>query len=996
MSTSSGPEAALSVLVGRQGELAALRAALNDARAGRGGLVLIGGEAGIGKTTLAEAILAEASGHGALVLVGRCYDLTETPPYGPWRELFAHAPRDPPLPELPIAVLPPDRVTRDGPIATHTIVGGVIDYLCAVATTRPLVVLLDDLHWADPASRDLLRVVARHLADRALLLLVTYRADEVERTHPLAELLPLLVREARAARLNLRPLDPEAIAAFVATRHTLAPADRDRLIAYLDARSEGHPLFLDELVRTLEEAGTLRDGNLGDLARHPVPPLLRQVIGERLARLGEETQQLLTVAAVIGQEVLLELWAAVAATSINLLLPHAERGLTARILSEPDAGGDVRFAHALIREVLYVELPAFRRRILHRQVAEALLKTPHPAPDVVANHLRRAGDPRAIGWHLRAGLQAAAAAANLSAVAHYQAAADLIATDPAQQNAHGWLLYLIGVLLGYEDGPRTIRSFTEAAQLARATDDQPLLAYSHFFAALTSGNHGGSLRGALTMMDQGLAELERLPAASRRVQAAELARARLTLLLLPEDRRPLPATSAPDLSAMLVSRGHAANWYIHAGRYRDAAPLAAATLAAALADDPDWLEAPGRWGHAHALAALGHPDAARQEYARTRADAYAAKSPYNVNYMTRFELLMVVLPYQADRPTERTRLAAEAATAWEEVRRTTISVPYPSQADLLVAIVDGRWAEARQLAEGGLLGMSGHVQGALAALGLLDRLQGNPAAAWGRVDTLLPAGPATAPGECFFIHGITMLALAAELALDAADPAASTWIAAHQRWLDWSGAVLWRSDQHRLLARHARQTGDLAAAREQAKTALAIASAPRQPLALLAARHVLGELDVADGQYARAQEHLDAALALADACAAPYERALTLLAVAELRAAEGRRDAAGTALAEACALLEPLVARLALARAAALAAHLAAATATLAPYPDGLSRREVEVLRFLAIGKSNREIGATLSLSPRTVQRHVANVYLKIGAHNKADATAYAFRHQLS
>jgi DNA-binding CsgD family transcriptional regulator len=287
----------------------------------------------------------------------------------------------------------------------------------------------------------------------------------------------------------------------------------------------------------------------------------------------------------------------------------------------------------------------------------------------------------------------------------------------------------------------------------------------------------------------------------------------------------------------------------------------------------------------------------------------------------------------------------------------------------------------------------GQAQSAGATLGVLARWQGEPATAWARVRELHPMGPATAPGDCFFVPGLALLALAAELALDAGDPAAAEkWIAAHGRWLDWSGAILWRAEHLLLRARLTRVTGELVAARAHVEAALARATEPRQPLALLAAQRCLGELETAAGCYADALTHLSAALGLADACAAPYERALTLLALAGLRAAEGDHVRAEDALTNARTLLEPLHARPALERAATLAARLAVTgTARV-----GLSPREAEVLRLLATGKSHHQIAQALFLSPRTVQRHVANAYLKIGAHNKAEATAYALRHGLA
>ena len=145
-------------LVGRAREQALLSKNLGAALAGRGGLVLVGGEAGIGKTALAEALGREAVERGALALVGRCYDLAETPPYGPWAEALAHVRATP--------ALPPELRARPQPGAAASassaaLFGQARDFLAAVAAQRPLVVLLDDLHWADPASLELLRFVAR-------------------------------------------------------------------------------------------------------------------------------------------------------------------------------------------------------------------------------------------------------------------------------------------------------------------------------------------------------------------------------------------------------------------------------------------------------------------------------------------------------------------------------------------------------------------------------------------------------------------------------------------------------------------------------------------------------------------------------------------------------------------------------------------------------------------------------------------------------------------
>jgi DNA-binding CsgD family transcriptional regulator len=236
--------------------------------------------------------------------------------------------------------------------------------------------------------------------------------------------------------------------------------------------------------------------------------------------------------------------------------------------------------------------------------------------------------------------------------------------------------------------------------------------------------------------------------------------------------------------------------------------------------------------------------------------------------------------------------------------------------------------------------------------------------------------------------------LAATLAIDAHDLAtAHDWLAAHDRWLDWSGATLGRAEGQLGWSSYYRAAGDLVRAVHHATQALALASAPRQPLALLAAHRLLGELATVAGDALAAETDLDASLALADACVAPYERALTLLALAGLRRATRARDQIEAPLAEARAICESLGARTALARADALAPRPlpAASSGNLA----GLSTRETEVLVLMSGGASNQEIAEALVLSVRTVERHVNGLYKKIGARGRADATAYAARHGL-
>jgi hypothetical protein len=868
----------VSPLVGRERERALLREQLDGVLAGRGGLVLIGGEAGIGKTALAEALLVEASDRGALTTTGRCYDLTETPPFGPWAEILAalSTERDP-------APLPAPLGGGEGAASQSALFAAAREHFAAVAARQPLVALLDDLHWADQSSLALLRALARQSPGLPLLLLVTYRADEISRRHPLFQLLPLLARESRAAQLELRPLSDEAVRDLTQARYALPPADDARLVRYLRERAEGHPFFLGELLTTLEDAGDLRltdDGwQLGDLNTLRVPRLLRQVVEARLARLSDEDQRLLAVAAVIGQEVPLDLWSSVAGVGEEALLDTLERASAARLAEEMEDGARARFVHALIRETLHAATSPSRRRSWQRRVGDALAAQPAPDPDAVAYHFRQAGDPRAAEWLVRAGERAHRAHALLTAGERYEGALALLPDDAAHAAERGWLLLRLAQVRDYGDARRVLADLDQAERLAVAVGDQALAAASlcrrgraHFML--------GEQHQAFACLEAGVAAVEALPVADRaRLNRLQLLRddesaANLYLGLLVLQR----GFAGPYPAAVALGEGLVSQQPTHAAPGPSFAALGSLRAAC------DGL------GVAHAL--LGQPDAARRFLGEARACSRLLGNHFGLGATAEMELKLVVLTYAPERVAARHALAAEVEREFGLARDAVPLVPRLYCVPLLV--LEGAWAEARALAAEGSTGATnvGARTAARGWLGLLARAQGEPDLAWEQVRAAFPDGPATEPVEVG-LEGPRLLLLAAALATDAGDlPVTRRWLACHDRWLAWSGAVLGRSEGALGWAAYHRAAGDLAAAREHAGRALAAASEPGQPLALLAAHRLLGELATAAPRHADAQAHLDAALALADACAAPYERALTLLALAELRAATGQQAAA--------------------------------------------------------------------------------------------------------
>lgn len=388
----------------------------------------------------------------------------------------------------------------------------------------------------------------------------------------------------------------------------------------------------------------------------------------------------------------------------------------------------------------------------------------------------------------------------------------------------------------------------------------------------------------------------------------------------------------------------------------------------------------------------GEPARAARAAARARAGYNGIGWVRMLGHVARTECLSE-LAYAADRPGEWRRLAGE----WDmlDVDSSPAGDGRSSrQGRALVLAAEGRWDEARTVAAAtsdDLRPLTRHAAWLLVAE--LDRACGEMETAWEAVQAVLPEGPTGALVRQYRVQE-PALRLGAELALDGHDlPSAASWLGAYDALLARSTAVLGRSEGQSLWAQYHRQSGDMDTARAHAERALVHATEPRQPLALLAAHRLSGELDTEAGRYDGAARHLEASLSLSDACEMPYERALTLLARAELHAATGDTEAARTALGEAKTICERLGAKPALARADALAARLAATPTARASYPDGLSAREVEVLRLIATGINNQEIADALSLSVRTVERHITNLYAKIAARGRADATAYALRH---
>ncbi len=548
---------AAGVFVGREREVEELRRGLDDALSGRGRLLLLVGEPGIGKTRTASELCTYARLRGAQVLTGRCYEGEGAPAYWPWvqairsyvAECDSGALRSEMGPgaadiaqmvsevhaKVPGLTVPP-AIEPDQ--ARFRLFDSITTFLKSASRRQPLVLLLDDLHWADKASLLMMQFLARDLAGARLLALGTYRDVELGRQHPLAQMLAELAREQVGARVLLRGLGEPEVARYI--EMTAGSTPSEALVAAVFRETEGNPFFLSEVVRLLVADGRLQDNADTSSWTVAIPQSVREVVGRRLDRLSEECNRVLTSAAVIGREFGLDALERVTQIDGDHLLELIEEAEAARVIEEVRGErtliGRYSFSHALIRETLYDELSTTRRVRLHKQIGETLEALyadniePHLAE--LAYHFGEAAAggevEKAIDYARRAGDRAISLVAWEEAAAHYERA--LLALEllpvPDERRQTALLLALGDALSGTGDREGYQEAFARAADVARRIEDSAALARAALGFASPWGNLFepemiGLLEEALDLLPPGDSALRAMVTA-RLAQALEL------------------------------------------------------------------------------------------------------------------------------------------------------------------------------------------------------------------------------------------------------------------------------------------------------------------------------------------------------------------------------------------------------------------------------------------------------------------------------------------
>jgi tetratricopeptide (TPR) repeat protein len=380
-------------MVGRQAELATLKSALEDAFSAQGRVVMVCGEPGMGKTRLLEELAVYARLRGAQVLMGRCEE-EGTLPYLPFVEALRSYVQERPAealrselgeaaPEVARLVSEirlkfpdiPEPVSVDPEEERFRLFQGVTSFLRSAASSSPILLVLDSLQWADRSSLLLLRHLSRRLEGTRIVIAGTYREEELDTRHPLAEVLAEMSKERAVQRLALRGLSRQEVEEQLAA---LAGAQPERpVVDAVYRETAGNPFFVAEVFRHLTEEGKVvrQDGRWrteSDVLELGIPQSLKVVVGKRLEALCDDCRRMLTLASVIGRQFPFRLLVVLSEMEEEKLLDHVDEALAHHVIQEEPSGQAYRFASALYRQTLYEGLSGPRRARLHRRVAEVM------------------------------------------------------------------------------------------------------------------------------------------------------------------------------------------------------------------------------------------------------------------------------------------------------------------------------------------------------------------------------------------------------------------------------------------------------------------------------------------------------------------------------------------------------------------------------------------------------------------------------------------------
>jgi DNA-binding CsgD family transcriptional regulator/tetratricopeptide (TPR) repeat protein len=1015
------------ILVGRATELATLDVALRRATDGQPAFVLVGGDAGLGKSRLVAEFAAGARQTGARVLVGGCLDLDgDGLPYGPFVELLRELGAELPpaelgrllgdiAPEL-VSVAPgfarfleppPDESTQmpataqpSGAADQARLFELTLALLDRLGADRPLVIVLEDLHWSDPATRDLLAFLARSLRRGRVMIVGTFRTDDLQRGHPLLVRLAEMGRYPHIERIDLRPLTTdelrEQVSGILGRRPARGVAER------IHARSEGNPYFAEELLAS-EGATGARDADCGG-GRSSLPGSLRDILLDRIAALPEGTQRMLRAAAVAGIRAEDSLLARVTGLPDEDLDAAIREAVARQILAVDERAGTYRLRHALLSEAVYADILPGERRRLHAAVAAWLTDLerlssggPGGTEGELAHHWYAAGRlPEALEASGAAGRAASAVHAHADALRQAERVLALWDRVPDAESRVG--MDLVEMLRTAAESAHLAGSAARAVELDRRAlelvDDQKdpiraglIHARLGWFRWATGESHA--------MIDE----------------------SRLAMELIPDEPTMERATVVGGLASALMPTG----------RYRESRELceeAIATLRAAGSHE----------GEARLLMILGVDlvglgDAeAGLDHLRVAIRIARESGPSDVMVAAQHNLAFFLA--QTDHFEEGLRVATEGL---DNAKRVGLLLRFgaglrASAGDILLR--QGRWDDADRITREGLdfdadasgslylratrvmfLAARGEKDEMAAELEIMNRLADSD------IDPDVRAYVLQARAEAALLEGQPADALrAVEDALAQFAGSDEIYLVAPLLVLGMTAAAdLAESgrafrEPDRVAA--AQATGRALVEQVEKLGADAPGAAAETPSVRAAIATAKAEASRLEGS---SETDLWVAAAAAwDAVPMPYPGAKARARAGEaVLLARGPRDEAARLLREAHAGattlgaaplregIEAIAGRARVdlitseARLAAVAEPVAVPTTPGSRPPAeilGLSAREWEVLELVAAGRSNAEIAETLFISPKTASVHVTHILDKLGVNNRVEAATIAVR----
>jgi DNA-binding CsgD family transcriptional regulator len=974
-------QAPASKLVGRAVEFGRLTRVLDQAAAAEPTVALVSGDAGMGKTRLVAELATVAAERGFMVLSGRCAELGDSVPYLPLADALRSADHTDPALRDAIAARPvlglllPDRGNPplDGGdvsgMAQQQLFGAVLGMLAELAEQIPVLLVLEDMHWADRSTRDLLTFLSRVLHRERVALIATYRTDDLHRGHPLRAVAAELLRLPSVTAIEVGPLRDEAMAEHLAAlaEHPLEAAALEVIIR----RAEGNTYYAEELLAASACGSDLPAG-------------LAELLLARLQRLSPAGQQVVHAAAVAGRRVEDDL----VRRACGLDEPEYEQAVREAVANQllvPDGDEGYAFRHALLREAAYADLLPGERTRMHARLAELLSdevrlsSVPGTATELAYHSLASHDIPGAFDASVRAGLEADRLAAPAEAHRHFDQALALWdrVTDPEKLAGmqRGWLAFESATSAAASgDLHRAVQQLRRMLDYVAVADDPVLISRANerlAFYLLEIDAHDAAIAAARDAIN---ALPEEPP---RWERARSLATYAQTLL------------TAADLSP-------ARTWAL--------AALDAARAAGAQSPEADALvtlglleERSGRITEAIELFTEAHHQA--QE-----------AGVLGVHLRAAFQLARIHL--------ERGDLEEAGATAHEGLLRAEeaglLLAPYGLDLQYLHYLAhfsDGDWDHAQHVADGFPVRVTTEREAVLSAMALfIDVARGNDGIVADRHTWLEPFWPAEnfsayigrgLLAEHALWHGDTATAVAEVAAC----------IKSELDYLGGYGPPLIRVAAVGLAAQadraaQARAVGDEATAASAVEAAEVLIELARQGAAhARRPKSVLGVdgrawLARAEAEWLRAQGNNDpaawAAVATTFGPAFVYETARSRWRLAEALLETGRRDEAQREWRQAIDAAERLGARPLLAALTDLGRRGRLSRDEGRPGGQvnvlrGLTAREHEVLLLLAAGRTNREIAAELFIAPKTASVHVSNILAKLGAASRTEAAAIAY-----